>query len=813
MRNFASDLRYAVRVLRKAPGFTAVAILTLTLGIGVNTSLFSIVNSVLLNPLPFPHPEQLVAIYGTTSLSARAGLTYLNFLDWQRDNTTFSAMAAYRNDDFDLTGQGTAERVPACMVSAEYFEVLGTRMALGRNFMREEDKAGGTPVVVISAGFWSRKYASSRDVIGRKMPVNDKEYTIIGVLPADFSFRRNNELYVPLGQWTDPTFLNRGISMSSSAFGRLKPGVTLAQAKQDTGAIAAHLAELFPTTNRGKGISLYPLKAEIIGNVADFLYVLLGAVGFVLLIACANVANLLLARSLGRSREFAVRIALGATRGRVISQVLTESVLLGLVGGGLGLLLAAYATRAVLSALPAVLPRSAEIGVDWRVLLFTLFVSVTAGLVFGLAPVLRMSRPDLHEVLKKGGRGSSGARQGAQGIFVVAEMAIAIVLLIGAGLMVRSLAALWSVDPGFDQHNLLSFSVALQPSLTTNPAGIRSTMRELGQKLSGLPGIESAASVGTGLPLSGDRSTLPLWVEGRPKPATKAEMGHAVFYLVDYDYAKALRVPVQRGRFFDAHDDDKAPTVVVVDENFARSYFPNEEPIGKYLNIEEIGIRAQIIGITSHVKHWSLDRDAQSPIQEELYVPMQQIPEKLLPIIVRSVGYVARTRTAPASMAEPVRQLISQMNSQQVAYDFETMDEIISDSLASRRFSMFLLGGFAAVALILASIGIYGVVSYLVGQRMHELGVRVALGAQRRDVMQLVLGTGLKMALLGVAIGLSAALGLTRLMAKLLYGVSATDPATFAAVAVVLTLVALTACYMPARRAMRVDPMIALRYE
>jgi predicted permease len=804
MRNLASDLRYAVRVLRKAPGFTVVAILTLTLGIGANTSLFSIVNSVLLNPLPFPHSEQLVAIYGTTALSSRAGITYLNFLDWQHDNTTFSAMAAYRNDDFDLTGQGAAERVPACMVSAEYFEVLGTRMALGRNFTHEEDRAGGTPVVVISAGFWSRKFASSR---------NDKEYTIIGVLPPDFSFRRNNELYVPLGQWTDPTFLNRGISMSSAAFGRLKPGVTLAQGKQDTGAIAAHLAELFPTTNRGKGVSLYPLKQEIIGNVADFLYVLLGAVGFVLLIACANVANLLLARSLGRSREFAVRVALGATRGRVVSQILTESVLMGLVGGGLGLLLAAYATRAVLSALPTVLPRSAEIGVDWRVLLFTLFVSVMAGLAFGLAPVLRMSRPDVYEVLKKGGRGSSGARQGAQGVFVVAEMAIAIVLLIGAGLMVRSLAALWSVDPGFDQHNLLSFSVALQPSLTTNPAGIRSTMRELGQKLTELPGIESAASVGTGLPLSGDRSTLPLWVEGRPKPATKAEMGHAVFYLVDYDYAKTLHVPVQRGRFFDAHDDDKAPAVVVVDENFARSYFPNEEPIGKFLNIEEIGIRAQIIGITSHVKHWSLDGDAQSPIREELYVPMQQIPEKLLPIIVRSVGYIARTRTAPATMAGPVRQMISQMNSQQVAYGFETMDEIISDSLAARRFSMFLLGGFAAVALILASIGIYGVVSYLVGQRMHELGVRVALGAQRRDVMQLVLGTGLKMALLGVTIGLSAALGLTRLMAKLLYGVSATDPATFVAVAVVLTLVALTACYMPARRAMRVDPMIALRYE
>ncbi|HET9400908.1 MAG TPA: ABC transporter permease [Candidatus Acidoferrales bacterium] len=813
MGNFANDVRYAFRFLRKSPSFMCIALATLALGIGANTSLFSIVNSVLLNPLPYPHPDQLVRIAETSPLSKRGGVTYMNFLDWQRSNSTFAAMAAYRSEEFDLVEATSTERVQTRMVSAEYFRVLGVPPAMGRSFTTAEDQPGAAPVAVISAGFWKRKFGAARDVLEKTLNINGEAYSIVGVLPENFTFLRNDELYVPIGQWDDPTFRNRGIRLGATAIGRLKDGVTLAQAQSDADGIALHLAELFPTTNKSRGVALYPLKADLVGNVSDFLYVLLGAVGFVLLIACANVANLLLARSLARSREFAIRTALGATRGRIVSQLLTESVLLGVAGGALGLLMASYSTKAVLSALPAALPRSAEIGMDWHVLLFTLAVSIFAGAFFGLTPALKIWRPDVYESLKKGGRGSSGGSHRAQGVFVAAEMGIALVLLVGAGLMIRSLAVLWSVDPGFNPRNLLTFSVALQPSLTTDPPGIRNRMHELEAKFAAIPGVQGVASQGTGLPLAGDNSTLPFWIEGRPKPATRSDMPQAVYYLVSPGYFDTLKVPLLRGRYFDAHDNADAPTVLVVDDKFAARFFPNEDAIGKTLNIDEIGMRGQIVGVTGHVKQFGLDTDATTKWQQEMYVPMEQIPVKLLPIIVRGVGFVVRTASAPQTYATPVREVVTQINREQVAYGFKTMDEIITRSLAARRFSMFLLGVFAGVALILSSIGIYGVVSYLVGQRMHELGIRVALGAQRADLLRLVIGQGLRMALLGVAIGTAAALGLTRLMTKLLFGVSAADPLTYFGVAAVLTAIAMAACYVPARRAMKVDPIIALRYE
>ena len=812
MRSLGNDIRYAVRVLLKSPGFTIIAILTLALGIGVNTSLFSIVNSVLLNPLPFPHPEELTALYQNTATFGHGSIAYLNFLDWQRDNQTFSAMAGYRNDDYNLTGQGTSERVKTGMVSADYFPLLGVQLELGRNFTRDEDKVGGNPVVVISSGFWSRKFGSAKDVLGKTLTLNGQDYSIIGVAPANFRFHRNNELYVPIGQWNDPTFLDRGISMGMNAVGRLKPGVTLAQASSDTGAIARQLAEAYPKTNKDLGVAVVPLKQDMTGEIAPFLFILLGAVGFVLLIACANVANLMLARSIARAREFAIRTALGATRGRVISQLLTESILLGMAGGGLGLLLAAYGTKAVLTKLPDALPRSSEIGVDSHVLFFTFAVSIFAGIVFGLAPALRTWKPDVHEVLKEGGRGSSGAKHRVQSIFVVAEMAIALVLLIGAGLMIRTLAELWGVNPGFNPNNVLSFQVALQPSLSSKPEAIRATMLALQDRLLALPGIQAVSSMGGSLPMQGD-SELPFWLEGQPKPASQNEMPMALFYLVDPGYLKTMGIPLLRGRFLSAHDDLHSPVVAVIDESFAKKYFGSDDPIGKYINFDLLNLKAQVVGITGHVKHWGLDTDSKETIQAQVYLQMAQLPDQFVPLIVRGIGYIARTATAPENYSTPIREMVSQMSSQQIAYGFISMDEIISDSLAARRFSMFLLGIFASVALILASIGIYGVISYLVGQRMHELGIRVALGAQRSDVLRLVLGQGLKMALIGVGIGVAAALGLTRLMSKMLFGVSAADPVTYLGVGAILTLIALLACYVPARRAMRVDPIIALRYE
>jgi predicted permease len=806
------DLRYAARMLHKNPGFTTVVLLTLALGIGVNSALFSIVNGVLLNPLPYANPAQLTALYQTTTNLGHSSIAYPNFLDWQKDNRSFSAIAAYRNDDYNLTGQGAAERVKTGMVSSEFFPVLGVPLAMGRNFTPEEDKTGAGPVAIISSGFWSRKFGSSRDVLGKVLVLNEEPYTIVGVLPPHFRFRSDNEIYVPIGPWKHPAFHDRAISIGMKAVGRLKPGVTIQQASSNLDAIAHNLAATFPDTNTGSGIAAVPLKQDMVGDIAQFLLVLLAAVGFVLLIACANVANLTLARSMARAREFAIRVALGAGRYRILAQLLTESVLLGVAGGGLGLLLAAYGTKSVLKILPDALPRSSEIGLDSHVLAFTFVLSIFAGIVFGLAPALRVLRPDANETLKEGGRGSSGTRHGVQGVFVIAEVGVALVLLVGAGLMIRTLSALWSIDPGFNAHNLLTFRMSFPASLAASPSGIRSALREFHERLRALPGVQRASIIDGSLPLQDD-AEIPFWLDGHPKPAAQNDMPLALYYVVEPEYLEAMQTPLLRGRFLTQQDDERSPLVVVIDEMFARGYFAGEDPIGKRINIQFIG-SAEIVGLAGHVKHWGLDTDAKETIQAQLYMPMTQLPERFMPEIVRrGQTYVARSANAPAALTAPIRDMVQQMSANQVAYAFETMDDVVADSLAARRFSMFLLGIFAALALVLASIGVYGVISYLVSRRTHEIGIRLALGARRGDVLRLVLGAGFKMAGVGLLIGLAGAFALTRLMSKMLYGVKATDPLTFVAVAALLTLVALAACYIPARRAMRVDPMVALRYE
>jgi predicted permease len=812
MTSFWQDMKYGLRGLRKNPGFMAIAVLTLALGIGANTALFSVVNGVLLNPLPYPNPDQLLAVYSSTPTFGESSISYPNFLDWHKDNHSFSALGAFRSEEYNLTGAGEPERLHGHMITADFFTALGINPQLGRSILPEEDQAGGAPVAVIGDGLWKRKFGLSRDVLGKSITLNGKAYTVIGVATGQIAGLSRTDVYVPIGQWTEPSFRDRRISMGTNAIGRLKPGVTLAQAQADMDSIARNLAAAYPDSNKGAGITMVPLKTDVVGSVQGILLVLLGAVSFVLLIACANVANLLLARSTGRSREFAIRSALGASPGRVIRQLLTESVMLGIVGGGIGLLLAQWGTRAILRALPESLPRTEEIGIDGHVLFFTLGISVVTGMVFGLVPALKTMRPDMHETLKEGGRGSSGARHRTQSVFVAVEMAMAVVLLIGAGLMIRSLRALWSIDPGFDPRNALAFSISSTPGPNTTAGQLRSKYRETIRQLENVQGVDGVSLIGGSLPMTGD-SELPFWVEGRPKPATEQEMPFALFYLVTPHYHQVMRIPVELGRGFTERDDEHAPGVVLIDAAFARTHFPKEDPIGKRINLGLLDMQAEVVGVVGHVEHWGLGSKGHENLQAQIYLPVWQVPDKFWTLLANGSDYVARTAGTPLGVVSAIRGTAERVDESAVVYGVSPLKDFVARSIATQRLAMMLLSVFSGLALLLSAIGIYGVISYVAGQRTQEIGVRMALGATTADVLRLVLGEGMRIALVGVGIGIAAALGLTRLITKMIYGVGATDPITFAGVAILLTGVALLACYIPARRAMRVDPMIALRYE
>jgi predicted permease len=819
LETLAADARYALRMLRNNPSFTLIAILTLALGIGANTALFSVVNGVLLDPLPYAHPEELVTLHESKPNFDRGSISYPNFLDWQKDNHTFSAIAVTRSYAFSLTGMGDAEQVTARFVSTDFFPLFGVQPVIGRAFAPGEDRIGGAPIALISAGFWKRKFGSAPDALGKSVTLDGRDYTVVGVIPANFDLQlgsfRTADLYVPIGQWTNNLLTNRGAGLGIHGVGRLKPGVSIEQARADMDQVTQNLAAEYPDSDKGIGASLIPIESDMVGDVRPVLFVLLGAVGFVLLIACVNVANLMLVRSTTRMREFSIRAALGAGRARLVRQLLTESVLLALAGGGLGLLVAHWFTRAALGMLPVTLPRAGEIGLDTHVMVFTIAISLLAGILFGLAPALKTSQANLQDTLKESGRGSSGSHHWAQGVFVVVEMAMALVLLIGAGLMIRSLTRLWSVNPGFDPHNVLTFNLTLPPSmLTGSPDAIRAADRELEDKFESTPGVEAAALVWEALPMSGDDELL-FWLDEQPAPSSENDMNWALDYVVDPHYLKAMRIPLLRGRFFTPQDNEHAPLVAVIDDVLARKFFPNEDPVGRRIHIQGVDAKVEIVGVVGHVKQWGLDRDDTELLRAQMYVPCMQKPDDYIKLTATGMGVVVRSREGATAPFDSLRRTSNQMNSKQTIYGAQTMDEIISSSLAARRFSMILLGTFAALALLLSSVGIYGVVSYLIGQRTHEIGIRMALGAQRKDVLGLVLGEGLKMSVAGVAMGLAAAIGLTRFLAKfsMLFGVSATDPLTFAGVAVFLTLVALVACWIPARRAMRVDPMMALRYE
>ena len=813
MTTIARDLVYAVRMLLRSPAFAAITVLTLALGIGANTVLFSVVNGVLLNPLAYPRSGELMAISETRPGDQHSPIEYPNFLDWQRETRTFASLATYRNQDYNVSGRAEAQRLSGYMISADFFSTLDVLPVLGRTFLPDDDVPGAAPVVILGGGHWQREFGAAPDAIGKSLTLNGTSYRIVGIIPASFKFYgHERDVYTPIGQWTDVSFRDRRISVSARAFGRLKPGVTREQAQADMDSVARHLAEEFPVADKGVGIALVPMKEDIVGNVKRLLIVLLAAVGFLLLIACANVANLLLARATGRSREFAVRAALGAGQGRIVRQLLTESILLASLGGALGLGFAIGVTKFALRTLSGTLPRAEEVALDGRVVAFAMGLTFACAVIFGLAPALKSSRADLQEILKDGGRGASGTRHRMQKVFVAAQVALALMLLIGAGLMLRSLSALWRVDPGFNPSHAITFSLSMPSSATTTPAATRARLRQFDDMVQSIPGVEAISVTLGSRPMIHD-SSVPLWIEGRPKPANDSEMPGALFYLVEEGFEKAMGITLLRGRFVTTRDDERSPIVIDIDDVFARMYFPNEDPIGKSVNLTQFGVRAEIIGVVKHVNQWGPGADAKSGLQAQFFYPFMQMPDPLMRLAAGGAAVVIRTKRDPAAILKRVREGITRIDSRQVIYAVQTMDDVVATSLAPRKTSVVLLSVFANLALLLACIGIYGVISYVVGQRTHEIGLRMALGAQSGDVMRMVIGEGAKMVLIGVSVGIAGALALTRLMEAELFGVSAHDPLTFGAVALMLALVALAACYIPARRAVRVDPLIALRCE
>ncbi len=800
------DLRYGFRMLLKSPGFTVVAVLALALGIGANSALFSVVNAVLLRPLPYEKPDQLVVMWEKAP-EMDTSVAYPNFTDWRDGNKSFEQMAAFRRDSFNLTGTGEPERLSGRLASATFFSTLGVKMLKGRDFVADEDRAGANRVVILNHGFWQKRFGGAVDIVGKELTLNNQSYTVIGITPPTYHYGSEVDIFVPIGLF-EKEYTERGSHPGIYVIGRLKPGVSIEQGRADMDTIMAQLGQQYPMeVGPGRRIHIESVYENTVQDVRPALLILLGAVGFVLLIACANVANLLLARSAARQKEIAIRSALGAGRWRVIRQLLTESVLLALMGGALGLLLALWGTDLLTSAVPDDIPRLAEAGVDLRVLGFTMLVSLLTGMLFGLAPALQASKPDLNETLKEGDRGSTGSRHRVRNALVVVETAIALVLLIGAGLMIKSFWRLQSVETGFDSSNLLTMQLSV-PAAEGEGKKVLNFLEQVSERVKSVPGVESV-TLTNGLPFSGASETS-FWIEGRPR-ANDRDHIMAVQYLATPDYFKTLGIRLKRGRLLTAQDKQDTPLVVVVDEALAQKAFPNEDALGKRLTRGPSIPPAEIVGIVERVKHYGLDGEV--PVDSQFYYSINQIPDEFLPRVAGRLSLVARTRTEPMGLAAAVRQQVLAADKNQPVFNVKTMDTIINESIAARRFAMLLLSIFAGVALILAAVGIYGVMAYSVTQRTHEIGIRMALGAQAGDILKLVVGQGMLLALIGVVCGLLAAYAMTRVMASLLYGVSATDPLTFGSIALLLTIISLLACYIPARRATKVDPMIALRYE
>jgi putative ABC transport system permease protein len=809
IQDFAQDLRYGFRILRKAPSFTAVAILTVALGIGANAAIFSIVYGVLLEPLPYRDPSRLIVLNETTPKVGIVSVSYANFLDWRAQSHTFSEMAAVHDVGFNLAGISQPENISGLAVSPNFLSMLGVRPYLGRAFAPAEEKPGTAPVVLLSYALWQSHFGGDRDVLGRAIKLDGRSYTIIGVLPADFRTPDRIDAMEPIGVWAtgNPDATERGWRGDMVVIGRLAPRVTLAQARAEIGGIAARLAKEYPAANDQFGASLQPIRDAFVGDIEPALLVLFGSVIFVLLIACANVANLFLVRSATRRREIALRAAFGASRGRIVRQMLTESFILALLGGALGIALAAGGIAGMNRLLPPYMLAGAPIALNSAVLIFAGGAVVLAAFIFGLTPAIQSARSDVQRELKEGAQTvSSGTRQNRlRSVLAVAEISLSVILLAGAGLMMKTLYKLLSVDPGFHPSHVITMEMDLRTEQYSKDPAILNFWQRVLDRVRALPGVRSAA-LGTVVPLTSSHNRADITIEGMPLPKP-GDFPHPDCHNVSPGYVSTLEIPLIRGRSFTSEDTENAPPVGMINARLEREFFSNQDPIGKrFILGHPSGANPPkwitIVGVVGDTKLYGLAK----PSRLEVYVPFRQHAASDMTLVVKS-------QVNPAALISAIRSVIAAIDKDQPIFAIATMDQLVRDDVSTPRITLVLLGFFSGLALVLAAIGIYGVISYSVAQRIHEIGIRMALGAQHVSVLRMILAQGGKIAAAGIGIGIIAALGLTQLMSSLLFAVNASDPATFAAVTLLLVLVALLACYVPARRAMRVDPMVALRHE
>jgi putative ABC transport system permease protein len=822
MSTIFQDVRYGARMLLKTPALTAIVILALALGIGANTAIFSVINAVVLRPLPYDHAEQLLFLNERSPVLDEMSISYPNFTDWRDQNHVFQKIGVYNRNSYNLTGYGEVERIQTGQVSADLFSALRVTAGIGRIFTNDEDKPGGAPVVLLSYALWQRRFGGQNSILNQTITLNGKGYTVIGVMPQDFAFPTRVDMWVPVGQLSgDPNWQQRGNHPGLYGVGRLKPGVTQAQAQADMNNIAANLQKTYPDSNTNNGIRIRTLMEVLVGDtVTSTLWILFGAVAFVLLIACANIANLLLARATARKKEMAIRAAMGASRWRIARQLLTESLLLAIVGGGIGLVIARLTIKWILYVSPTAIPRAREITLDWRVLAFTFGVSVLTGILFGLVPSIQAGEVDVHETLKEAGRGTS-ARHWLRSSLVIVEVATTMVLLIGAGLMIRSFYRLQNVNPGFSYEHLTSFNVSLPQKKYTTPDQQSAFFNHLLENIRALPGVQYAAAA-SGLPLGNNGWQTSFQVDGRPEPP-KGQTPLMEACTVTPDYFRAMNIPLLHGRYFTDQDNRSfiagrdlsklnegqqlitGSNVIIVDDLFAKQHWPGEDAVGKRIRFgsKPDSPVLEVVGVVGRVKMESLSDDSN---RVQGYFSFSQVPFTGMTIVIKGSG-------DPNQLIAAARAQVTAADSDQPIYNIRTMDEIRGEAVAPQRLNLMLMSIFAGLAFVLAVVGIYGVMSYAVTQRTHEIGIRMAIGAQPRDVFRMILGHGMFLTGVGMVAGLFGAFVLTRLMATMLFAVKPTDPATFAGVALLLAAVALLACYIPGRRATKVDPVNSLRYE
>jgi predicted permease len=805
---FLQDSRYALRTFRRKPGFVAITLLILALGIGATTVMFAVIDSVLLRPLPFPEPDRLVILQGVTRNLGEVWFSYPDFTDLHDASHTIT-LAGWAEDSGTITAPGYPEHVEGRQISAGLFSALGVAPSLGRAFRADEDQPGGRPVAIISYDLWQRRFASGRAVVGARLDFDDRTYEVVGVAPPDFQISGDADIFTPLGESADQRLHNRDARFIH-VIGRLVPGVTPSQAQAELTLNSRRLAEAYPKSNAGLDVRIHPLLQALVTDVRGSLYLLLAAIGLVLLLACVNIASLFLTRAISRDRELAMRVALGAGRSRLVRQCMTESAVLGFCGGLFGIIAAAVSVRPFVALWPGSLPRAGGIHVDWRVLCFGLGISLVCGFFFGLTPALRVPMHQLEGVLRAGGRSVSGNSRRVHSPFVISEIALAFVLLLSAGMLGHTLLALSSLNPGFNAHNVLTARFALSPKALDSPAQIRSAWQDVLDRCRRVPDVEFAALADI-VPMSGGVNVEPY--RATPNPLPPGQEPFALASTVTPDYLKVMQIPLLQGRFFDEHDRNSGAPVVVIDENLARHAFGRKDVVGQQIWLGNQTAPREIVGVVGHVRHWGLAGDDQSRVTDQMYHPLSQFPTRSLHFLSSVMSIVLRTRSSPLVILKPLQEQVRGASGDQALYKIRTMEQLVSASLARQRFLSLLFGIFAGLALLLASIGVYGVLAYLTGQRTSEIGVRLALGASLRDIMGLVLWQGMKMTFAGIGLGIVGTLAAARVLQHLVQGMQPAGILTFAIVIPLLPLTALLASFVPARRASKVDPVNALRQE